>query len=96
MLPDSWIDAEYNRKHGLPADTKNTLKNYKRLGDVISDGRLAGMIDWDAIEDRTRNLLSSPHWSSPRSSCGPVPINMPWTCGPGKKTTSKSGSRKRP
>ena len=67
MLPDSWIDAEYNRKNGLPADTKNTLKNYKRLGDVISDGRLAGKIDWDAIEDRTRNLLSSPHWSSPRS-----------------------------
>ena len=67
MLPDSWIDAEYNLKERPPADTKNTLKNYKRLGDVISDGRLAGKIDWDAIEDRTRNLLSSPHWSSPGS-----------------------------
>jgi len=67
MLPDSWIDDEYNRRNGLPADTKNTMKNYKRLGDVISDGRLAGLIDWDAIEDRTRNLQSNSHWSSPHS-----------------------------
>jgi hypothetical protein len=66
LLPDSWIDAGYNAKNGLPPDTKNTMKNYKRLGDVISDGRLAGKIDWDAIEDRTRNLQSSPHWASPR------------------------------
>ena len=67
MLPDSWIDREYNLKQGLPPDTKNTTKNYKRLGDVINDGRLAGLIDWDAIEDRTRNLQSHSHWSSPRS-----------------------------
>ena len=45
----------------------NTVQSYKNLGDVINDGRLAGLIDWDAIEDRTRNLRSSPHWSSPRS-----------------------------
>jgi hypothetical protein len=45
----------------------NTVQSYKSLGDVINDGRLAGLIDWDAIEDRTRNLRSSPHWSSPRS-----------------------------
>ncbi len=67
LLPDSWIDADYNRKNGLPPDTKNTLKNYKRLGDVVSDGRLAGKIDWDAIEDRTRNLQSNSHWPGPRS-----------------------------
>jgi len=45
----------------------NTVQSYKNLGDVVNDGRLAGLIDWDAIEDRTRNLRSSPHWSSPRS-----------------------------
>ncbi len=45
----------------------NTVQSYKSLGDVVNDGRLAGLIDWDAIEDRTRNLQSSPHWSSPRS-----------------------------
>jgi hypothetical protein len=45
----------------------NTVQSYKSLGDIVNDGRLAGLIDWDAIEDRTRNLRSSPHWSSPRS-----------------------------
>jgi len=45
----------------------NTVQSYKSLGDVVNDGRLAGLIDWHAIEDRTRNLRSSPHWSSPRS-----------------------------
>ncbi len=32
----------------------NTVRNYKNLGHVISEGRLAGLIDWDAIEDRGR------------------------------------------
>lgn len=32
----------------------NTERSYKRLGSIISDGRLAGLIDWDAIEDRVR------------------------------------------
>ncbi len=67
LLPESWIDPVYNLKNGLPADTKNTMKNYKRLGDLINDGRLAGKIDWNAIEDRTRNLQSGAHWSSPNS-----------------------------
>jgi hypothetical protein len=67
LLPDSWIDAEYNRKHGLAADTKNTLKNYKHLGDIINDGRLAGLIDWTAIENRTRNLQTHSAWASPHS-----------------------------
>ena len=43
----------------------NTLQNYKWLGGIINDGRMAGLIDWDAIEDRTRNLRSLGHWSSP-------------------------------
>lgn len=45
----------------------NTQKSYSRLGNIISDGRLAGLIDWDAIEDRTRNLVRNPHWGSPAS-----------------------------
>lgn len=32
----------------------NKERSYKNLGNAISDGRLAGMIDWDAIEDRVR------------------------------------------
>lgn len=32
----------------------NTEKSYKKLGGLVSDGRLAGLIDWDLIEDRIR------------------------------------------
>lgn len=32
----------------------NTEPNYKNLGDVISEARLAGLIDWSAIEDLGR------------------------------------------
>ncbi len=65
LFPETWIDSVYNARHGLPPDTKNTQKNYKRLGDIISDARLAGLIDWDSIEDRTRELRSLAHWRSP-------------------------------
>lgn len=34
----------------------NNMRSYKRLGEVVNRGRLAGLIDWSAIEDRTRNL----------------------------------------
>jgi hypothetical protein len=34
---------------------ENSERSYKNLGNVINDGRLAGLIDWDAIVDRTRN-----------------------------------------
>lgn len=43
----------------------NRQTEYKRLGDIIVDGRMAGLIDWNAIVDRTRNLESLPHWTSP-------------------------------
>jgi hypothetical protein len=44
---------------------ENTERSYKQLGDIISNGRLAGLIDWDAIEDRTRNLRSLSHFDDP-------------------------------
>lgn len=40
----------------------NSQKDYKRVGSIINDARLAGLIDWNAIEDRTRNLRSLAHW----------------------------------
>lgn len=43
----------------------NTQKDYTRLGNIVSSGRLAGMIDWDAITDRTRNLEKPAYWRSP-------------------------------
>lgn len=50
-----------------PNGTTNATPNYKWLGDIVADARLAGKIDWLAIEDRTRFLRSEPHWSSPKS-----------------------------
>ena len=44
---------------------ENTMRSYKRLGSVVSDGRLAGLIDWSAIEDRTRELETESHWRDP-------------------------------
>lgn len=43
----------------------NTPKSYGKLGDVVNDARLAGMIDWDRITDRTRNLKKLNHWEHP-------------------------------
>jgi hypothetical protein len=43
----------------------NTQKSYSRLGDIINNARLAGLVDWDAIVDRTRNVRSNSHWDSP-------------------------------
>jgi hypothetical protein len=44
---------------------KNTEKSYKSLGSIINDARLAGMIDWDCIVDRTRFARSLPYWNTP-------------------------------
>jgi hypothetical protein len=42
----------------------NTQKDYKNLGSLINDARLAGLIDWNHLEDRTRNLASLAHWDA--------------------------------
>lgn len=43
----------------------NSQKEYKKLGAIINDGRMAGLIDWEAIEDRGRNLNTISAWSDP-------------------------------
>lgn len=45
----------------------NKDTEYKRLGSIINDARMAGLIDWDHIEDRTRNLAQMSSWESPAS-----------------------------
>jgi hypothetical protein len=42
----------------------NSDVEYKKLGSIINDARLAGLIDWEAIVDRTRNLRQNSHWSN--------------------------------
>ncbi len=43
----------------------NKQSEYKRLGDIVSNARLAGLIDWTAIEDRTRNVVQWRHDTDP-------------------------------
>ena len=57
LFPASWIDEEYHAEHELPPDTKNTTKNYQRFTVLITDARYAGLIDWEAIEDRGREPI---------------------------------------
>ncbi|MET9122980.1 hypothetical protein [Streptomyces sp. NPDC004528] len=45
----------------------NKQAEYKRLGSVVNDARLAGLLDWNYIVDRTRNLRGLSHWDSPHS-----------------------------
>lgn len=44
---------------------RNKDTEYKRLGGIVNDARLAGLIDWDMLQDRTRNLQSLSHWEHP-------------------------------
>ena len=44
---------------------ENKQSEYKRLGCIISDARYAGLVRWDAIEDRTRFIRKNSHWESP-------------------------------
>jgi len=43
----------------------NKQTEYNKLGTLISNARLAGLIDWSVIEDRTRNLEKLASWDSP-------------------------------
>lgn len=45
----------------------NTERSYKRLGNIISDARDSGMIDWDSITDRGRSLYGHTHYASGQS-----------------------------
>ena len=60
---------------------ENTLPNYKRMVNVLNDARLAGVVDWNAIEDRTRNVQHVATWEDPASimrSCVRAYKNDKW------------------
>lgn len=48
-----------------PNGTKNSDLNYKWLGDLMNDARLAGRVDWNHLQDVTRSLRDLAHWDSP-------------------------------
>jgi hypothetical protein len=43
----------------------NTMQSYNKLKTAVNTGRLVGMLDWEGIEDRTRNLEKNTHWRNP-------------------------------
>jgi hypothetical protein len=45
---------------------ENNERSYKRIGNLINDARLAGLIDWLSITDRTRNMKHNSHWTNPK------------------------------
>ena len=55
-FPDTRYFTDGRRTPGNPegTGTKNCQQNYKWLGDLIADGRVAGLVDWEHIEDRGR------------------------------------------
>lgn len=50
-----------------PDGTPNAEPNYKWLGDVLAKARMAGLLDWDYLTDRTRNLAVQSTWSDPEA-----------------------------
>ncbi len=57
----SWNGAKWVRD---PNGTKNAEPNYKWLGTVLSEARLAGLLDWSAIEDRIRVPAVPSEWEN--------------------------------
>ena len=43
---------------------RNKQSEYDRLGSIVNDARLAGLLDWNYIVDLTRELDTLPHWNS--------------------------------
>jgi hypothetical protein len=58
----TWTGAKWIRD---PNGTKNAEPNYDWLGAITNDARVAGLIDWNFLVDRTRELKTVGHWTSP-------------------------------
>lgn len=46
---------------------ENTVQSYANVQGLMTKARMAGLIDWDAIEDRTRGFVDRSHWTSGES-----------------------------
>ena len=42
---------------------RNTIKEYKNLSVTLTNARRGGHIDWDALEDRSRQVLAPSQWT---------------------------------
>jgi hypothetical protein len=46
---------------------ENRIGEYKRLSRILSEARIAGLVPWEAMEDRSRATLVSGGWADARS-----------------------------
>ncbi len=46
-------------------EIENSEKSYNKIQLLLNDARLAGLVNWDFIVDRTRSLREQPTWDSP-------------------------------
>lgn len=44
---------------------ENTERSYKNTTDLVNNARMAGLLDWAAIEDRTREVVTRGRWFDP-------------------------------
>lgn len=65
----------------------NEERSYNRIGDLVNDARLAGLIDWEYIVDRTRRVR--------RASCWDHPGEILDTCGRQFRLPRWEGQKKR-
>lgn len=64
-FPATWADKV--------TGSTNNEGSYHKLGSLISDARMAGLIDWRAIEDRTRNLRAVTTFEDTRELAANLP-----------------------
>lgn len=70
-FPDERYFTDGKRTPGNPSGTgtKNCQQNYKWLGDLVADGRVSGLVDWEHIEDRGRESAGGDFgWRDPASA----------------------------
>lgn len=63
-----WVEATKRWVKATPTTpgaTTNAQPNYKWLGGLVNDARLAGLLDWSVMVDRTRTLEELAHWDTP-------------------------------
>lgn len=59
LLPQRWADPK--------TGSTNNQKSYKNLGNLIADARMAGILDWTSLVDRTREMGGNSHWNDPQA-----------------------------
>lgn len=57
LLPEKWADKR--------TGSKNNEKSYDNLGALLNKARLAGLVRWDLMVDRTRTYHDSGGWYGP-------------------------------